>query len=675
MDEKTRPAGMKIFPRNLTARAARIVRGNPVVSRPESGADNSHPGLELDQRNLDCGFFPGLLFDFQFDTGARLAKVLQPWLDLEKTRDGHNDLETSGRDFRLWYICGRFGDQPDRLSVADVYGVDGYDVLRKVHDLEPGPLAIVIGLDPQRLKLDKAEAWMAAARSLLPLAAPLMARTSEERLQALRAVEQKLKLEPSRLETFRDSEGNLQVAVLVSSRANYLDSEGVIELQTAEPGALTRSLCSPWQWDFADCGCYYWAASRPDIVTVTHTDGRMQRVNYLRTRAEEENAVVGDDPSAGNALTWAEWMDPTKIMSQQHFLLDWEGLPLVIDDREATHFEVDPPPSKDGLWKRSTVVRQLKHLAAVEHALCVKFLYAYYSVNTTDDRPEFLEAAHEIRSIAIDEMHHFRWVNEALLMLGEQPVFSRAKQLSSPPGGFKKKQYQTALYLEGLTPEAVDRFIEIERPSQKDDPDEIAGLYTHILLSLQNHKDREAEYPGDIRERLQEIVKLIIDEGGNHWHRFVRVQEALRSFKPDDYLQFTSAPSPQPAETESGRLQLLGDHYYQVMLESLRQAFLEPPQTRGQVIRQARRVMHNLDEVGCLLSAQSQGLLFTVPSRSGPGGSLSARVSRTFGTSVKRLLAGLRASESGRVRDFVARHEQAASELQQFFGAAARNRS
>ena len=36
----------------------------------------------------------------------------------------------------------------------------------------------------------------------------------------------------------------------------------------AEPGELTQSLCSPWQNDYKECGCYYWAASRPDYVNV-----------------------------------------------------------------------------------------------------------------------------------------------------------------------------------------------------------------------------------------------------------------------------------------------------------------------------------------------------------------------------------------------------------------------
>lgn len=35
----------------------------------------------------------------------------------------------------------------------------------------------------------------------------------------------------------------------------------------AKPGQLSQSLCSPWQHDFVECGCYYWAATRPDVVT------------------------------------------------------------------------------------------------------------------------------------------------------------------------------------------------------------------------------------------------------------------------------------------------------------------------------------------------------------------------------------------------------------------------
>jgi len=54
----------KIFPRNLTARAAHSVVGNPDISRPEDSVANCFPGLDMDVRNLDRRFFPGLVFEF-----------------------------------------------------------------------------------------------------------------------------------------------------------------------------------------------------------------------------------------------------------------------------------------------------------------------------------------------------------------------------------------------------------------------------------------------------------------------------------------------------------------------------------------------------------------------------------------------------------------------------------
>jgi hypothetical protein len=54
----------RIFPRNLTARAAVQIVGNPVTSRLESGVGNCFPGLEFDHRNLDRRFFPELIINF-----------------------------------------------------------------------------------------------------------------------------------------------------------------------------------------------------------------------------------------------------------------------------------------------------------------------------------------------------------------------------------------------------------------------------------------------------------------------------------------------------------------------------------------------------------------------------------------------------------------------------------
>ena len=67
----------KLFPRNLTARADTLVRGNPVTTRPESGVENSWPGLEFDHRTLEKVFFRGLVFEYHDERGAILRDFLR----------------------------------------------------------------------------------------------------------------------------------------------------------------------------------------------------------------------------------------------------------------------------------------------------------------------------------------------------------------------------------------------------------------------------------------------------------------------------------------------------------------------------------------------------------------------------------------------------------------------
>ena len=94
----------KIFPRNLTARAERRTAGNPDNTRLESGVANCFPGLEFDHRNLDRRFFPGLVFDFNsnsgptdlFRTGARLVQVDLADPDLVPGSDADGDRRSGG---------------------------------------------------------------------------------------------------------------------------------------------------------------------------------------------------------------------------------------------------------------------------------------------------------------------------------------------------------------------------------------------------------------------------------------------------------------------------------------------------------------------------------------------------------------------------------------------------
>src|SRR5262245_24180260 len=97
--------------------------GNPDVTRPEDSMGNCYPGLEVDVRNLDRRFFPGLVFDFvarddvssdyedDVEYGARLAyldTLRDPELtaDTREARALRKELDDNGRKLRsgLWYL-------------------------------------------------------------------------------------------------------------------------------------------------------------------------------------------------------------------------------------------------------------------------------------------------------------------------------------------------------------------------------------------------------------------------------------------------------------------------------------------------------------------------------------------------------------------------------------------
>jgi hypothetical protein len=591
----------KIFPRNLTARAATMVRGNPANARPESGVDNTHPGLEFDQRNLDKAFFPGLVFEFQFLHGARLVEV-RP--ELFKPA---NDLQQSDVDgeIYLYYVFGAFGAQPAQPRLVELHRTDGrsdgYEVLRTVHDLEPGRIMVVIGAkDPSRL-------------------ARLGPKGGQEFAAALDFPDQYVgtpAAPPPHPKIYRDPDtGKLLAAILFGDRADYLDANGVIAPAAAPPGGLTRSLCAPWQWDFADCGCHYWAANKPDIVIAA--DGKEQVLNFQRSRSKI-SSTGPDAKSDKPAAAYAEWI--TGEMTQPEMIRDWETLPFVIAERETDRARRHP--IERDWWTRDKVIDELKYLATIEHALSIEYLYAFYSLDAPAQRPipgephrthDVFTAAQVVRSIAVDEMRHFRWANEALQLLGADICLDRAAE-------FKRRDNQISgkFELYGLTPDRLDFFIRVEAPSRSSGkPNNLDGLYTQLLNSLGNGA---GDIDPAVRRRLAEIVKLIIDEGNEHWKRFEKVKKLLAPYRPETYLRVPGRPVVPPndgsrANQHLSDLQSIADWNYRIVLEGIRQAFDDNPVNRAGHIADARATMYNLDDTGQELARRHFGMFFTIPKR------------------------------------------------------------
>jgi len=555
-----------ILARNMTARADYLVAGNPMIARPESGVGNVHPGLEFDVRALDRHFLPGLVFDFQYGAGAKLVacdptRLTRP-CDLTEA-----DLALG---LFLWAVRGRFGADPDKTQTVRLAGVDGYMVLRRIMDLEPGPLAVVVGTLPQTraqsARLDEVVTALQAERSIAP---------------SMR------------------SNGSLVYALIEGMRAPYLTEDGVIDPDLIPPGEITRNLCSPWQWDFADCYCYYWASSKPDIVI--GISGDAQVLNFQRDRNAREPSRPSADPQVWRAGN----------MSEPDIITGWEALPIVTAEREGAVPRVPRWPSIEQPMSRDEIADQLPQLAALEHALCVEYLFAKYSIRAPREAPMSIrrfalrryQAAREVFSIAVDEMRHFRWVNEALWLLGRPPCMARAEIIG--------RDLRRLFQLRPLLPGTLDEFIGIEAPSSvfNDDPQQLDGMYTRILVSL--HR-LEGQGAGDIVRRLEQLVKVIIDEGESHWERFRRVKERLAGNKPEAYLRFLAAPG--KTEVEPWRtLQALCDAYYNLLLHALYITFRLGRSSRGSWLSISHGAMFALDHAAYHLSEAGYGPLFSLP--------------------------------------------------------------
>jgi hypothetical protein len=134
---------MKLFPRNLTARADTVVRGNPVTTRPESGVDNSWPGLEFDHRGMEKFFFPGLVVEFP-DERATMLREFAPKSAAAKFFKQSDIQKGSYLAFLQGPVVDRSRDPVAEQRVFSFIPPAALENWRVVRDLEPGRIGIAL---------------------------------------------------------------------------------------------------------------------------------------------------------------------------------------------------------------------------------------------------------------------------------------------------------------------------------------------------------------------------------------------------------------------------------------------------------------------------------------------------------------------------------------------------
>ncbi|WP_375757712.1 hypothetical protein [Corallococcus exercitus] len=230
----------KIEPRNLTAQLNHRAVGNPASSLPDSAISNSFPGLEFDFRNLWRRMFEGIVMS-----------------------------ENSN------YVVAVEDDRYAGVLKHRMLRVDGLPLVTTVK----GPQ--MPGADPSTLGTTQnpsATAFMEWSNALMRL----WSKQGE-------LVTCDFTLTPAPDDAPIPADGKmlshqLKLRKVFATPEHPGSAQGVaLNPELLRPGELTQGLCSPWQNDYRECACYYWAASRPDYVNVQPgPDGRSQGDNWMQ---------------------------------------------------------------------------------------------------------------------------------------------------------------------------------------------------------------------------------------------------------------------------------------------------------------------------------------------------------------------------------------------------------
>jgi hypothetical protein len=256
------PTPPALTPRNLTAQLEYVAAGNPASSRPSAAIANCCPGLEVDFRAVWRRIFKGIVL-----------------------REYDNLVVETDTAFKA-------------LAGCRLLRVDGVETMGTMIGPSPADPAqqVVLATDVNPNALAPLE-WSNAL-------AHVLAKYSGKTVACdFTSTESWYEQQPWTGKDFQTAQ--LEVRELFET------GTALIAPTLAQPGELTQGLCSPWQNDFRECSCYYWASARPDFVNVTPApDGGSTGDNWLQK--VRTGSYVPDD-----------YIDE-RLLSYDELFLGWE---------------------------------------------------------------------------------------------------------------------------------------------------------------------------------------------------------------------------------------------------------------------------------------------------------------------------------------------------------------
>ncbi len=242
-----------LTPRNRTAHVNYAAAGNPISSRPVNAIANCCPGLEVDFRAVWRRIFEGLVMR-EYDSLV---------IDVDPQQDDPGKLKLKGH--RLLRVNGvKVMAQAKGPDPADRFG------------------SVVLATEDDQDAVQPLE-WS-------NMLAPILHNNAGGSLTCDFTANEVWDDQP----WWDDDAPPPHVTFTFKLRPFFDGETAVISRALAEVGELTQGLCSPWQNDYRECSCYYWAAARPDFVNVEpSSNGMSQGDNWLQK--EHTGHYVPDD--------------------------------------------------------------------------------------------------------------------------------------------------------------------------------------------------------------------------------------------------------------------------------------------------------------------------------------------------------------------------------------------
>ncbi len=267
------PVAPVLVPRNRTAqqRYAQLLyeaEGNPISAHPVTSVANCCPGLEVDFRAVWRRMFKGL--------------VLREYDNLVVDVSDEKLAALKGR--RL--LCIHIPDGPkgarDIPTMATIRGPAPSDL--------HGSIVLTTSANPYGL------APLEWSNLLARVLANCQGKTVTCDFSA----------EPAEIQQPWPSEKMIGMELEVEHF--FEDNSTMIARALAQAGELTQGLCSPWQNDYRECSCYYWASARPDFINVhPGPDGLSKGDNWFQK--ERTGDYVVDDYVDSRLVLYDELFD------------------------------------------------------------------------------------------------------------------------------------------------------------------------------------------------------------------------------------------------------------------------------------------------------------------------------------------------------------------------------